>query len=59
MPTFDWLKAAQRFRAKTLGKVSRRDDDDDDDDMPTPTASAVVGWLPFLKPQGASQLAPA
>lgn len=59
MPTFDWRKAAQRFRAKARGKVARRDDDDDDDDMPTPTASAVVGWLPFLRPQGMTQLTPA
>lgn len=47
--TFDLLKAAQRFRAKNRSKSARSDeDDDDDDDLPGPTASAVVGWLPFL-----------
>lgn len=50
MPTFDLLKAAQRFRAKNRSKSARSDeDDDDDDDLPGPTASAVnIGWLPFL-----------
>jgi hypothetical protein len=56
----DWLKTAERFRAMTRGKAARpEDDDDDDDDLPGPTASAVVGWLPFFHPKGSTQLQPA
>ncbi|MBK6693696.1 MAG: hypothetical protein IPG50_16030 [Myxococcales bacterium] len=52
MPKFDWRKAAERFRAKSLGTSARPDDDDDDDDTPGPSASAPVGWLPFFGPRG-------
>lgn len=58
MPTFDWRKAAERFRAKRAAKTTRPEEDEDDDDGPGPTSVATIGWLPFFNPKGFIQPQP-
>ena len=59
MPKINWWKAAAFLKPGGTDSSARRTDNDDDDDMPGPSASAVVGWLPFLKPQQTTRLQPA